>query len=987
MALDYITSNSTQAPTASQMNELWSAADTVVDKAMDGKSLWFLEHLVGTNDSLNRSLQDKPWRGMQFWVYDSTEHTSGGSKAKTSFIYGMHVHSGVGNLPAEYDESAIDTAVASASTPVTNSTDEWAQSASGTDLFLSKSLKTHTKTISSTAHYLWEHNEPAPDKRHAYAVAEIMVETHSGSYTLADTADKFNFFKIHNLKNASLTFNFGSNYTVTVPALGQVCVRRDSVSSGYDSSYKYFFKANKGDPRWLYFESHDGLATQARVTPQSVACSMRANNVCNASFLHSVVSGLTEAELVSFDQHELLNDITSEYEAAGIIPTIGSSTRIADLVYTKGKLGYIKRSTSGGTQTAGTIDFDGFADLSTALSAHGISVGTSGNNVTLAKNSDYIFLLYGLGTNLLIHKDRYRVLDLGANGDAATIVCEFHKPEARNSNFEPAPYYNPHSTSTPTVLTNSTTTVSQLISAFTFESWVTASSGSVVLTTEGPVYKWSESWDFGPTSTSTFGFVGHHVLVDQTNHKLTMNNFWRLCIHNEQFAGPKYRFYSNGWPSRLFISSNTQSGKDADTFNNNRHHRLFEGPRKARRYEDSGTHLDFTGDPAAAGGADFTQGKFGTFETIAEAKLQSCDFNMKVPAFTAGDTNKANIPRCIPNDPIHDLEANKTDSAWLNSNIAAIRTAYDDSIDSGTGLTKASYGNWSAFNGNNYLRMNLLKEHFNDLARPIKAAKRFAPFNVFDISERADGSTYAGFGGGGTTSTINSLTAANGIMPIDAFSAWNFGATNRAAIEDAWTAVGVPIRDFSDADDDFDDINKSHNGLYTSATALSLRWVKTSDVLTAAANYGFKIRKYQIFVPYVFRKEYDSSTNKGFLGFDFIGTGASWKQATSGSALVGSSYSTYSNATYNQSLGANTTIDSAMVPGNRSSANFNGHEAYYVECIDTSITSDPRATVIWDAVDGGTHRFYQDATVTTFYLTAPQADKKYRVAVKPADVT
>lgn len=984
MALDYITNNSTQSPTASQMNELWAAADTVVDKAMDSKSLWFLQHLVGENDSLNRSFEDKPWRGMQFWVYDSAEHLSGGAKSETSFIYGMHVFDGVGNLPEPYNESAVDSAIASATTPITNSTNEWAQSSSGSDLFLSRSLKTHTKTISSTEHFLWEHREPQPDKRHDWAVAEIMIETHTGSYTLADSADKFNFFKIHNLKNSSLNFNFGTNYSVTIPALSQICVRRDSVTSNYDSTYKYFFKCKKGDPRWLYFESHDGFSSSARVTTQSVICSMRANNVCNASFLQSLMTGLTEADLISYDQHELLNDITSEYESAGIIPTINNSTRIVDLVYTKGKLGFIKRSTSSGEQTTGTIDFDGFSGLSSALSSYGITVGTSGNNITLSKNSDYVFLLYGLGTNLLIHKDRYRVLDLGANGDGAIIVCEFNNPGNRNSNFTPEPYtkYKGYGS----ILTNNTTTVSQLISAFSLESWITASSGSVILTTEGPVYKWAESWDFGPTSTTTFGFVGHHVLIDQTNHKLTMNNFWRLCINTQQFSNGVYRFYSNGWPNCFFISSHNQSGKDKGTFSNNRHHRMFEGPRKSRRYEDSSTHLDFTGDIAAPGGADFTQNKFGTFEEIAQAKIQSCDFNMVVPAFSAGDTDKSSIPRCIPNDPIYDLEKNKTSTTWVNGNIAAIRTAYDDSIDGSTNLTKSTYGNWSAFNGNQYLRMNLLKEHFNDLARPVKAVKRFAPFNVSNLTKSPD-SYHNGFSFLRSGNTINSLSRASGIMPIGAYSAWDFSHTHRAAIEDAYTAHGIPIKNFNHAANDFDDINKSHDELLSSSTALSLRWVATSDVLAAAASYGFKIKKFTINIPLVFRKEYDSITNKGFFGFENVSGSATWKVQTSGVNLVGASYSNYSNATYTQQFGASTTIDT-FLPSQRFSYNgWNGYTHYYIECIDTNITSGDRATVIWDSIDGGADNYYQNAGVSSFYIAAPEADKKYRVAIKPVDVT
>ena len=213
MAVDYLTGS--EKPTVEIMNLLWAEADAVVAKAMDGKSLWFLQHKVGANYSVTMSRQarlDLPWRGIPFWVYTASDHLSG-TTHDNSFIYGMHVFAGVGSLPADYDESEVDTKIASATIGASNTINQWAQSSSGDNIMLIRSLKTHTTTVGSTTCWLWDYNEPAPDKTHKWAVAELIIETHSGSYTLADTCDKYNFFKIHNLKNY-ISFNLLSSFNM-----------------------------------------------------------------------------------------------------------------------------------------------------------------------------------------------------------------------------------------------------------------------------------------------------------------------------------------------------------------------------------------------------------------------------------------------------------------------------------------------------------------------------------------------------------------------------------------------------------------------------------------------------------------------------------------------------------------------------------------------------------------------------------------------------
>ena len=101
-----------------------------------------------------------------------------------------------------------------------------------------------------------------------------------------DEWNKYNCFKIHNLTQNEITFHFGASasphFSLTIPAFSQQCVRRDSVTSGYDATYGYFFKTFAGDPRFLHFKSHAGF----------VPNSMRANNITNASFLYNILEAI-----------------------------------------------------------------------------------------------------------------------------------------------------------------------------------------------------------------------------------------------------------------------------------------------------------------------------------------------------------------------------------------------------------------------------------------------------------------------------------------------------------------------------------------------------------------------------------------------------------------------------------------------------------------------------------------------------------------------
>ena len=119
------------------------------------------------------------------------------------------------------------------------------------------SLAAHTilhqgpRDASPVAYFVQEQGA-VPEKRYKFALAEIVVE---GLTTLdiPDSYDKYNCFRIHNLSMEPLTVTFGSHYTVELEPYGCACVRRDSVTENYRQGFTYFFKFEKGDPRFAWF--------------------------------------------------------------------------------------------------------------------------------------------------------------------------------------------------------------------------------------------------------------------------------------------------------------------------------------------------------------------------------------------------------------------------------------------------------------------------------------------------------------------------------------------------------------------------------------------------------------------------------------------------------------------------------------------------------------------------------------------------------------
>lgn len=288
MALTHLTGN--ELPTADKINELWAEADAVINKALDGKSTYVMPLITYDDPSIEFYV------GKEFFFYTSGNHDDDDLSVLYSVLHRDRPLEPT--IPASYNQATYDTAASGAVVSYVNETREYALTSNV--MGLAGSLKAHTKTIDGDVLYLWEFGEPAPEKHWKFAVAEIIIgDTVDDSFDFSDSWNKYNALKIHNLTQNQITVRFGTHYTVVIPAWSQQCVRRDNVSSGYDSSHKYFFKTRSGDPRYLHFDYQAGY----------IAASMRANNITNASFLYNII------EMVG--QRDESNRVTSSGRSIG----------------------------------------------------------------------------------------------------------------------------------------------------------------------------------------------------------------------------------------------------------------------------------------------------------------------------------------------------------------------------------------------------------------------------------------------------------------------------------------------------------------------------------------------------------------------------------------------------------------------------------------------------------------------------------------------
>ena len=824
MAVNYLTGN--EQPTAAKMNTLWAEVDTIAGKALDDKScLLALDHT------------DRELFGQPFYSFTAANHTS---SDYTTFRGAIGTGSGKTVSVSTHDQASYDTAAAGATITSTDTTNFYAKTAD--TLNLEKSLKAHTRVVGSDTLYLWEDRLPHPCKVWRYAVAEIIIGDHSGTFTFDDTWNQFNFFRIHNLTQSTVTINFGSgpHHTFTIAKNAQRCVRRDTVSSGYDSSHAYVWKVKRDDPRFLKFTSHDG----------SLAQTMEANNVTNPSWLYKLFDELAAGGFIHLDRHTW-TDIGSAYQSASILPAITASTIAADLVYTRGNWSRAYQASTGGSFTTASFNFLGFSNLQTILTAYGISNSTVGNHLQLAQDTtNNLHNLAGYETNLFTYRDNFRAADL-VNG-TVDLETEFYRaPFGSVSTTSPSRSAMAASIDFSGYLSADTygaayaghnTTLAQvgtaMVADMAIEDNQMASSSAITTTstTEGPIMTWTEDWYLGTDDPGTVHGGGRDNMSFMFGLWLTLNSsgrkiynrYWHL---NTVTVPSGWSFSSAGWPTGWLDSG---SGPIKQ------HDRVFEGGRKVRRYgtkDSDGTHNDITADPVGVAGADFGQDDIETLTDTA-IKAQANRFALSVPAFTSGDTDKANLPIVIP-DGASEYHANRSNETWLTANLADLRT------------TSPSF-DWSTMLGSAYIRLNLLKEHFNDLATYCKKVKRIRTLDF--------GQVYFGevqlpaYNGQGMFDTSGDTTSK--VAPKTSYSLWQHTPSPTSTA--AWADIGATISTDADLPDSISDLSRvnevtsppafasaalpSYQSTAIQAELADVRFVTITNAMAIAASLGFKFR-------------------------------------------------------------------------------------------------------------------------------------------------
>lgn len=807
------------------MNTLWAEMDTIAGKALDNKScLLVLDHT------------DRELFGQPFYSFTASNHTS---SDYTTFRGAIGAGSGKVVSVSTHDQASYDTAAAGATITATDTTNLYAKTAD--TLNLEKSLKAHTRAVGSDTLFLWEARLPHPCKVWRYAVAEIIIGDHSGTFTFDDSWNQFNFFRIHNLTQSTVTVNFGSgpHHSFTIDKNSQRCVRRDSVSSGYDSSYAYVWKVKKDDPRFLKFTSHDG----------SLAQTMEANNVTNPSWLYKLFDELAAVGFIHLDPHTW-TDIGSDYQAASILPAITSSTIAGDLVYTRGNWSRAYQASSGGGFTTSNFNFLGFSNLQSILTAYGITNSTVDNHLRLAQDTtNNLHNLAGYETNLFTYRDNFRAADL-VNG-TVDLETEFYRApfgsvsttspnsSAMGATIDFSGYLSASTYGAP--YAGHSTTVAQVGTAMAADMAIEdnqMASASVITTTsttEGPIMTWTEDWYLGTASPEMVHgggkdnmsfMIGLWLNLNSSGRKI-YNRYWHL---NTVTVPSGWSFSSAGWPTGWLDSG---SGPIKQ------HDRVFEGGRKVRRYgtkDSDGTHNDITADPVGVAGADFGQDDIETLTDTA-IKAQANRFALSVPAFTSGDTDKATLPIVIP-DGANEYHANRSNETWLTANLADLRT------------TSPSF-DWSTILGSAYIRLNLLKEHFNDLATYCKKVKRI---RTLDFGQVYFGETKLPASNGGMYDTSGNTTSK--LAPKTSYSLWQH--TPAPSTTAAWTDIGATISTDANLPNTVSELSRvnevtspplpaslalpSYQSTAIQAELADVRWVTITNAMAIADSLGFKFR-------------------------------------------------------------------------------------------------------------------------------------------------
>jgi hypothetical protein len=234
-------------------------------------------------------------------------------------------------------------------------------------------------------------------KRYRYAVAEMVYEGKGyEAVRIPRNWNKFNFFRFHNLNPYRMVISFQDGpegSTITVDPYSCVAVRRDSVASGYDASYRYFWKFNPQDPRGYTFP-------RAWV---GAWYSQAANPIINPCILYSWVSQFDGyAQSLKMGGVCWYRDIHNVFDVSGIYSDyfgnpVEPSTILGDLLHHKGTIR--TTYTEDGEFKKKDVEFRGYQNIQSDLAQASITVTDEGQQLVLAStlaNAE----MHGIGTNL-----------------------------------------------------------------------------------------------------------------------------------------------------------------------------------------------------------------------------------------------------------------------------------------------------------------------------------------------------------------------------------------------------------------------------------------------------------------------------------------------------------------------------------------------------------------------------------------------------------
>ena len=169
-----------------------------------------------------------------------------------------------------------------------------------------------------------------------------------------------------------------------------------------------------------------------------------------------------------------------------------------------------------------------------------------------------------------------------------------------------------------------------------------------------------EGWKLATYTYSTaigsgFNINNYYDIIDDGDfHRILVKQSWPLPADRYSPSGGVYAERRKGWPSNWTDSVVLAAAGSTDNRNSSdahKYHRMFEGPRKVRRYETTTgnfPHLELTNDPVGLSGADFDQNDTAEL-TDTEISAQTCNIQAVVAApYIAGYTDYPIYPRMFP---------------------------------------------------------------------------------------------------------------------------------------------------------------------------------------------------------------------------------------------------------------------------------------------------------------------------------------------------